>query len=74
MATTTYRVEGMTCDHCVHAVTTELLLVPGVEAVRVDLGAGKVVVTSAAPLTDDDVREAVDEAGYTLIAGSAETS
>lgn len=74
MATTTYRVEGMTCDHCVHAVTTELLLVPGVEAVRVDLGAGTVAVTSAAPLADDDVREAVDEAGYTLIAGSAEAS
>ena len=74
MSTTTYRVEGMTCDHCVHAVTTELLLVPGVEAVRVDLGAGTVAVTSAAPPADDDVREAVDEAGYTLIARSAEAS
>ena len=74
MATTTYRVEGMTCDHCVHAVTTELLLVPGVEAVRVDLQGGTVSVTSAAPLVEDDVIEAVDEAGYTLITGSAETS
>ncbi|TEX50318.1 MAG: cation-transporting ATPase [Actinomycetales bacterium mxb001] len=67
MASTTYRVEGMTCDHCVHAVTTELLLVPGVEAVRVDLPSGTVEVTSAQPLAEDDVREAVDEAGYTLI-------
>jgi len=57
----------MTCDHCVHAVTTELLLVPGVEAVRVDLPSGTVEVTSAQPLAEDDVREAVDEAGYTLI-------
>ena len=67
MASTTYRVEGMTCDYCVHAVTTELLLVPGVEAVRVDLPSGTVEVTSAQPLAEDDVREAVDEAGYTLI-------
>lgn len=67
MASTTYRVEGMTCDHCVHAVTTELLLVPGVEAVRVDLPSGTVEVTSAKSLAEDDVREAVDEAGYTLI-------
>ena len=68
MATTTYRVEGMTCDHCVHAVTTELLLVPGVESVRVDLGEGTVEVVSAGALNQDDVRDAVDEAGYTLIA------
>ncbi len=68
MATTTYRVEGMTCDHCVHAVTTELLLVPGVESVRVDLGEGTVEVVSAEPLSEDDVRDAVDEAGYTLTA------
>jgi len=74
MATTTYWVEGMTCDHCVHAVTTELLLVPGVEAVRVDLQGGTVSVTSAALLADGDVSEAVEEAGYTLVAGSAETS
>ena len=67
MARATYRVEGMTCDHCVHAVTTELLLVPGVEAVRVDLASGTVEVTSAQPLAEDDVRDAVDEAGYTLI-------
>jgi len=68
MATATYRVEGMTCDHCVHAVTTELLLVPGVESVRVDLGEGTVEVVSAGALNQDDVRDAVDEAGYTLIA------
>ena len=68
MATATYRVEGMTCDHCVHAVTTELLLVPGVESVRVDLGEGTVEVVSAGALNQDDVRDALDEAGYTLIA------
>jgi copper chaperone CopZ len=64
--TSTYTVTGMTCAHCVRAVTGELRGLPGVEDVRVDLGTGAVTVTSAAPLPDDAVRAAVDEAGYGL--------
>ena len=67
--TATYNVTGMTCGHCVQAVTTELSALPGVGGVQVDLGTGAVTVTSAAPLAEDDVRAAVDEAGYEL-AGS----
>ena len=64
--TNTYTVTGMTCEHCVRAVTGELSALPGVDAVRVDLGTGAVTVTSATPLTDEQVRAAVDEAGYEL--------
>jgi len=64
--TNTYTVTGMTCSHCVQAVTGELSSLPGVEDVRVDLASGAVAVTSAAPLADNDVRAAVDEAGYEL--------
>jgi copper chaperone CopZ len=64
--TSTYTVAGMTCEHCVQAVTGELTALPGVDAVQIDLGSGAVTVTSAAPLTDEDVRAAVDEAGYEL--------
>jgi copper chaperone CopZ len=64
--TSTYTVTGMTCAHCVQAVTGELSALPGVAQVRVDLASGAVTVTSEAPLTDDDVRAAVDEAGYEL--------
>jgi copper chaperone len=64
--TSTYAVTGMTCGHCAQAVTSELTALPGVAEVRVDLGTGSVTVTSAAPLTDDQVRAAVDEAGYEL--------
>ncbi len=67
MTTATYRVEGMTCDHCVRAVTTELVLLPGVQRVDVDLAAGAVTVVSGDPLDDGDVREAIDEAGYVLV-------
>ncbi|MET8148344.1 heavy-metal-associated domain-containing protein [Actinoplanes sp. NPDC049668] len=64
--TTTYTVTGMTCTHCVQAVTSEIAELPGVTSVQVDLGSGSVTVTSEAPLTDDAVRTAVDEAGYEL--------
>jgi copper chaperone CopZ len=66
---TTYLVDGMTCDHCVRAVTEELSAVPGVESVSVDLTVGgptPVLVTSGAPLDTDAVGAAVAEAGYSL--------
>jgi copper chaperone len=69
MATTTYTVTGMTCGHCVAAVTEEIQKLDGVTAVDVDLvedGDSRVSVTSDAALTEDEVREAVDEAGYEL--------
>lgn len=64
--TNTYTVTGMTCGHCVQAVTTELIRLPGVHDVQVDLPAGVVGVTSDAPLPIDEVRLALDEAGYQL--------
>jgi len=67
--TTTYTVSGLTCGHCVAAVTEEISQLSGVGQVNVDLvadGESTVVVTSETPLAEDAVREAVDEAGYTL--------
>jgi copper chaperone len=64
--TNTYTVTGMTCEHCVAAVTGELSALPGVADVKVDLGTGTVIVASDAPLPDAAVRAAVDEAGYEL--------
>ncbi len=62
--TTVYRVTGMTCGHCEGAVTTELAALPGVVSVKAVAASGEVTVVSAAPLAAEDVREAVDEAGY----------
>ena len=62
-----YRVDGMTCDHCVRAVTEEMLLVPGVRSVDVDLGGGTVTVVSDEPIAVEQVAAAIDEAGYTLV-------
>ncbi len=69
MTTTTVHVTGMTCGHCVAAVTEELTALDGVQEVHVELvadGASTVTVTSDAPLTDDALRAAIDEAGYEL--------
>jgi copper chaperone len=66
MITTAYKVTGMTCEHCVNAVSSELSGLGGVSGVTVDLvpgGVSLVTVTSAAALADDAVSVALDEAG-----------
>nr|WP_281370098.1 heavy metal-associated domain-containing protein [Naumannella cuiyingiana] len=60
---TEYTVSGMTCEHCVRAVTDEVTELPGVTGVDVELETGRLLVTSDAELDVDAVREAVDEAG-----------
>lgn len=62
----TYTVTGMTCGHCVASVTEEISEIPGVTQVDVDLGSGRVEVTSDTPLDRAAVAAAVDEAGYEL--------
>ena len=66
MATTTYKVTGMTCGHCVSAVTS----LGRASAVTVDLvpdGVSLVTVTSEGPLPAGAVTEALDEAGGYLL-------
>lgn len=64
MASSTFTVVGMTCDHCVRSVRSELEKLDGVTSVDVDLASGQVTVHSAAPVDDGVVSAAVDEAGY----------
>jgi copper chaperone len=71
MATTTYPVTGMTCEHCARAVTGELSKLAGVSGVSVDLvpdGVSSVTVTSDRPLPEQAVSAALDDAGGYLIA------
>ena len=71
MTHSTYQVRGMTCGHCVNAVTSELKALDGVSEVAVELdpaGASTVSVTSTQPLPPEAVRAALDEAGdYHLV-------
>ncbi len=62
-----YTVSGMTCEHCVKAVTEEVSEIPGVTGVTVDLASGSLDITSNEPIDLDRIVEAVDEAGdYTV--------
>ncbi|HTD07393.1 MAG TPA: copper ion binding protein [Solirubrobacteraceae bacterium] len=63
----TYNVEGMSCEHCVAAVTAEVGELAGVSAVEVDLAGGTVLVRGS-NIDSDAVKAAVEEAGYSLAA------
>ncbi len=62
--TKTYNVDGMTCGHCVSAVTSEVEAIPGVSEVSIDLESGAVTLVSDEALDDAAVEAAVVEAGY----------
>ena len=64
MASTTFTVTGMTCDHCVRAVTQGVTAVAGVTSVDVDLESGLVTVGSDGDLDRSTLVTAIDEAGY----------
>ena len=64
--TRSHRVNGMTCDHCVRAVTQEIGAIAGVTAVHVDLATGDVTVTGTREIPTEQLAAAVDEAGYEL--------
>ncbi|HVW41949.1 MAG TPA: heavy-metal-associated domain-containing protein [Amycolatopsis sp.] len=64
MTETVYNVTGMTCEHCVKAVTEEVGRIDGVQSVAVDLPTGAVTVVSSVTPSEDAIRAAVDEAGY----------
>jgi copper ion binding protein len=63
--TRAYTVHGMTCDHCVASVNEEVTELAGVARVEVDLASGRLEVTGTT-VSDDEVRAAVEEAGYEL--------
>lgn len=66
MTVATYTITGMTCGHCVTAVTHALQSIPGVAGVDIELPTGVVTVTSATPVDHEQLAAAIDDAGYTL--------
>lgn len=61
------KVSGMTCGHCVSAVTQAVRAVPGARDVSVDLQGGQVTVTGNPD--EQAVRAAIAEEGYEVQAG-----
>lgn len=67
MATTTFQVTGMTCEHCERAVTEEVTAIAAVTGVDVSAATGVLTVESASPVDEASVIEAVSEAGYSAV-------
>jgi len=60
------KVEGMSCQHCVMAVSNALFAIEGVENVQIQLDA-KAVFVQGENLSEKAIRDAIDEAGYDLV-------
>ena len=67
-----FKVDGMSCQHCVAAVTSAIREHDAAAQVQVDLASGRVIVDSAQPV--DALKAAIDEAGYTVTAVAGGTS
>ena len=67
-----FTVKGMSCGHCVSAVTAEIVRLDGVQQVDVDLASGVVTVTGVRELGESEVAAAVEEAGYELVRGASD--
>ncbi|NPT59950.1 heavy-metal-associated domain-containing protein [Paraburkholderia elongata] len=67
-----FQVEGMSCQHCVAAVTNAIHEHDEAAQVQIDLASGRVAVESAQPT--DTLKAAIDEAGYTVTSVTSVTS
>ena len=64
--TKTLQIDGMSCQHCVRAVREAIEAIPGVELDDIDIGAATVRLDSTDEAVREALRQAVDEAGYTV--------
>ena len=62
----TIKVDGMTCQHCVAAVTKALESIDGIASVRVDLDAGTAAYDESASVDIEVIRKAIEDAGYEI--------
>ncbi|MDR1160019.1 MAG: copper chaperone CopZ [Syntrophomonadaceae bacterium] len=68
MEKTVIKVEGMSCDHCVKAITKAVTALPGIDGVNVDLKAGTVMVehdSAQSPL--DKIKAEIEDQGYDVV-------
>lgn len=62
----TFQIEGMSCQHCVHAVTSALKKLPGVEVQSVEIGRATVAYDPA-QISRDQLKAAIEAEGYTVV-------
>lgn len=65
-----YTVSGLNCSSCANALTTQLQALDGVLGVRVDLVPGQpsaLAVEHDGRVTDQQLQDAVDDAGFSVV-------
>lgn len=67
MQTKTLRVDGMSCQHCIKRITNALKEVNGVLSVTVSLEDKTVTLELDSPVSDDILKEIIEDAGYDLV-------
>jgi len=63
----TIKINGMSCQHCVMAVTKALNGIEGVTDVRVDLQKGEASFTEVKPVDRALIRERIEKAGFAVV-------
>ena len=61
------RIKGMTCGHCSARVEKKLKELAGVSDAVVDLEGEHAIINLSGDVSDEQIREAVDEAGYEVV-------
>ena len=64
---TILKVEGMSCGHCVKAVTSALEELPGVTSAQVSLEGKTATVEHNEEVSLDQMKSAIEEAGYEVV-------
>ena len=62
------KIQGMSCQHCVMSVSKALNLIPGLTNVRVNLVTGEATFENTQNISQDKIRQAVEDAGYKVAA------
>jgi copper chaperone len=65
---TTIKIKGMSCQHCVMAVTKALKEIDGLNEVTVNLEKGEASFNESKPVNKDLIKEKIKKAGYEVVA------
>lgn len=64
MKTVTYTIPGITCNHCIHTITSEVSEIEGIHNVSADLDKKQVEISFDAPATEEQIIALLKEINY----------
>ena len=64
---TTLKIKGMSCQHCVMSVTKALNQLNGIKNVQIDLATGEVRFDNTKEVSSNRIAKAIEDAGYEVV-------